>query len=117
MSKKKRKQSPLPNVRRGAATVRRAAQPSDPEAASDLTHIAEALRPLAIPCSSLNYDPDNARLHSEENIDAIMKSLAEFGQDQPLVVQRQGMIVRKGNGRLKAARRLGWEWIAGFVVD
>jgi DNA modification methylase len=46
-----------------------------------------------------------------------MKSLAEFGQDQPLVVQRQGMIIRKGNGRLKAALRLGWEWIAAFVVD
>src|SRR5262245_60321700 len=46
-----------------------------------------------------------------------MKSLAEFGQDQPLVVQKQGMIVRKGNGRLKAALELGWEWIAAFVVD
>jgi DNA modification methylase len=56
-------------------------------------------------------------LHSDENIDAIMKSLAEFGQDQPLVVQKQGMIVRKGNGRLRAALRLGWKWIAAFVVD
>jgi hypothetical protein len=46
-----------------------------------------------------------------------MKSLAEFGQDQPLVVQKQGMMVRKGNGRLKAALQLGWEWIAAFVVD
>jgi DNA modification methylase len=83
----------------------------------DLSHIAEPLRPLATRCSSLNFDPDNARLHSEENIEAIMKSLQEFGQDQPLVAQRQGMIVRKGNGRLLAARRLGWEWIAALVVD
>jgi len=83
----------------------------------DLSHIVEALRPLAVPCSSLNFDPDNARLHSEENIEAIMKSLAEFGQDQPLVVQKQGMIVRKGNGRLQGALRLGWKWIAAFVVD
>lgn len=83
----------------------------------DLSHIAEALRPLAIMCSSINFDPDNARLHSEENIDAIMKSLSQFGQDQPLVVQKQGRIVRKGNGRLLAAQRLGWEWIAALVVD
>jgi DNA modification methylase len=83
----------------------------------DLSHIAEPLRPLAIPCVSINFDRDNARLHSDENIDAIMKSLAEFGQDQPLVVQKQGMIVRKGNGRLQAALELGWEWIAAFVVD
>jgi DNA modification methylase len=93
------------------------ARPSEPAAVPDLSHIAEALRPLAVPCSSLNFDSDNARLHSDKNIDAIMKSLAEFGQDQPLVVQKQGMIVRKGNGRLQAARRLGWEWIAAFVVD
>jgi ParB/RepB/Spo0J family partition protein len=84
---------------------------------ADLSHIAEALRPLAVRCSTLNFDPENARLHSDENIDAIKKSLKEFGQDQPLVVQRQGKIVRKGNGRLKAALQLGWEWIAAFVVD
>jgi len=77
----------------------------------------EGLRPLAIRCSSINFDPDNARLHPDENIDAIMKSLSEFGQDQPLVVQRQGMIVRKGNGRLEAAHQLGWKWIAALVVD
>src|SRR5260370_37182682 len=117
MSKKTRKDHPEPGARREEATVRRTGQTSDPETAPDLLHIAEALRPLAIPCSSLNPDPDNARLHSEENIEAIMKSLAEFGQDQPLVVQKQGMIVRKGNGRLEAARRLGWEYIAAFVVD
>jgi DNA modification methylase len=90
---------------------------SQPVAMPDLSHIAEALRPLAIRCSSLNPDPDNARLHSDENIQSIMESLAAFGQDQPLVVQEQGMIVRKGNGRLVAAQRLGWEWIAALIVD
>jgi DNA modification methylase len=88
-----------------------------PKNAPNLAHIVEALRPLAVRCDALNPDPDNVRLHPEENIVAIMKSLEEFGQDQPLVVQRQGMIVRKGNGRLLAARRLGWEWIAALVVD
>src|SRR5260370_39516865 len=57
------------------------------ENAPNLTHIVEALRPLAIRCDALNLDPDNVRLHPEENIEAIMKSLEEFGQDQPLVVQ------------------------------
>jgi DNA modification methylase len=91
--------------------------PPGPEQATDLSHIAEPLRRLAVPCVSLHFDPDNARSHPAENIEAIMKSLAQFGQDQPLVVQKQGMIVRKGNGRLRAALRLGWEWIAAFVVD
>jgi hypothetical protein len=84
---------------------------------AELSHIAEPLRRLAIPCSSIHLDPNNARLHSDKNIDAIMKSLAEFGQDQPVVVQKQGMIARKGNGRLLAAKRLGWKWIAALVVD
>jgi hypothetical protein len=91
--------------------------PPKPEQAADLSHIAEPLRRLAVPCAVLRFDPDNARSHPEANIDAIVKSLAQFGQDQPLVVQKQGMIVRKGNGRLRAALRLGWQWIAAFVVD
>src|SRR5438094_7918358 len=77
MSKETKKQPPKPNARGGEARVCRMAPTSDPEIVPDLSHIAEALRPLAIPCSSLNPDPDNARLHSEENIEAIMKSLAE----------------------------------------
>ncbi|HEV2949384.1 MAG TPA: hypothetical protein VGX70_18560 [Gemmataceae bacterium] len=58
-------------------------------AVSHLAHIAEALRPLAIRCSELNLDPENVRLHPEKNLEAIMRSLEQFGQDQPLVVQRQ----------------------------
>jgi DNA modification methylase len=96
--------------RRSPSVLRRRTIPN-------LEHIAESLRPLAVRCSFLNLDPDNARLHPDENIECIMKSLTTFGQDQPLVVQKQGMIVRKGNGRLLAARRLGWEWIAALVVD
>jgi len=33
------------------------------------------------------------------------------------VVQRSGMIVRAGNGRLAAAKALGWTHIAAVVVD
>jgi hypothetical protein len=33
------------------------------------------------------------------------------------VVQRQGMIVRAGNGRVLAARELGWTHLACVVVD
>lgn len=83
----------------------------------DLSHIAEPLRALAVSIDTLVPDPENARLHPEENLDAIVRSLDRFGQDQPLVVQRQGMIVRKGNGRLAAAKRLGWKSIAAVIVD
>jgi len=88
-----------------------------PKDAPDLSHIVEGLWPLARPIAELHPDPVNARLHGEDNIVAIMNSLRRFKQDQPVVVQKQGMIVRKGNGRLLSALRLGWTHIAAVVVD
>ena len=80
-------------------------------------HIAEPLRHLAVPIESLALDPANARRHDQKNIDAIKGSLARWGQRFPLVVQKQGMVVRAGNGRMVAARALGWTHIAVLVVD
>src|SRR6185369_10855580 len=80
-------------------------------------HIAPPLRSLALPIASLNLDPANARTHDEANLAAIKGSLSRFGQRLPLVVQQQGMIVRAGNGRLMAAKELGWTHVAAVVVD
>ena len=82
-----------------------------------LHYIAESLRPLAIEISKLIPDQANARKHNEKNMDAIVASLSRFGQRSPIVVQRQGMIVRAGNGRLEAAKRLSWSHIAAVIVD
>lgn len=80
-------------------------------------YIAESLRPLAVPIDTLMPDAANARRHSERNLEAIKASLARFGQRAPIVVQRDGMIVRAGNGRLEAAKSLGWTHIAAVIVD
>lgn len=82
-----------------------------------LSYIAEALQPLAVPIGSVNVDPANARRHPERNLDAIKSSLARWGQRAPIVVQREGMVVRAGNGRVVAAKALGWTHIAALVVD
>lgn len=82
-----------------------------------LTHIAPGLRQLAIPIDKVSLDPANARLHPEKNLAAIESSLKRFGQRMPIVVQKQGMVVRAGNGRVTAARKLGWTHIAAVVVD
>lgn len=65
----------------------------------------------------LTFDPDNARLHPEENDAAIRDSLSRYGQLKPLVVRRDGMTVVAGNGTLAAARGLGWRELACNVVD
>lgn len=80
-------------------------------------HIAEPIRHLAIPITSVVLDPSNARKHGDRNIEAIKASLAKFGQRAPIVVQRDGMVVRSGNGRLLAAKALGWAEIAATIID
>src|SRR4051812_7753566 len=87
------------------------------EAPANLDYIAQPLRALALPIASVQLDPANARTHDEKNLAAIKGSLARFGQRLPLVVQRQGMIVRAGNGRVLAAKELGWTHVACVVVD
>lgn len=81
-------------------------------------YIHKALRGMAVPVESLTLDLENAVTHDQRNIEMIMRSMSKFGQDVPLVVQQSGdkLIVRKGNGRLKAAIELGWESIAVIVV-
>ena len=58
----------------------------------------------------LKYDPKNSRHHSKESIDAIKKSLQTFGQQKPIVVNSQNVVLA-GNGILEAARGLLWEKI------
>lgn len=83
-----------------------------------MTHnVHEALAPLLVPVGTLTPDPENARQHSEGNIEAIKTSLTRFQQRKPIVVKKDGMIVTAGNGTLTAAKQLGWTHIAAVVVD
>lgn len=66
--------------------------------------------------SDLSNDPANARKHNDKNIDAIIASLRRFGQQKPIVIDRNN-IVRAGNGTLEAARRLQWESIDCVVTS
>ena len=85
----------------------------------DLSHIAEALRPLAVPVSELTFMIGNPRTHDAANLTAIKGSLAQFGQLEPLVVNRrpQPPVVLGGNGRLQAALELGWTYLAVCYVN
>lgn len=62
---------------------------------------------VRVPIDSLVPDPENARFHPEENLEAIRRSIARFGQVSPLVVHNESSIVVSGNGTLEAMRRLG----------
>ena len=50
----------------------------------------------------------NAKKHSKHQIEILAKSLDEFGWQQPLVIDRGGVIIA-GHGRYEAAKLLGFE--------
>jgi len=58
----------------------------------------------------LTPDPSNVRTHDERNLTAIKGSLRRFGQQKPIVVDSQGIVIA-GNGTLTAAKDLGWTHI------
>ena len=63
-----------------------------------------------IEIKTLDLDPANVRRHSEKNLGAIRSSLKRFGQQKPIVVNEDGVVIA-GNGTLTAARDLGWQSI------
>jgi hypothetical protein len=103
--KRKRRRRPAPEA---------CSPKSEARGLKEWERISPALMPLGIPIGQLHAAPDNARRHPDRNIEAIMASLAKFGQQAPAVyVLRAGKkIVIKGNGLLAAAKSLGWTRLA-----
>ncbi len=75
------------------------------------------LRRLAVAIGKPIFDPMNARLHPEPNMQAIMLSMARYGQRTPIVINKRTGHVLKGNGSLAALRRLGWSKVAAVWAD
>ena len=65
---------------------------------------------------SLKYDPNNVRLHTDRNVEAVKASYARFGQQRPILISEDGVVVA-GNCQLAAARALGWEEIQVQVTS
>jgi DNA modification methylase len=49
----------------------------------------------------------NAKKHPKKQIEQIANSIKEFGMNQPIVVDKQGVII-VGHGRFEACKHLGW---------
>lgn len=79
--------------------------------------IAESLKSLATPLDKLIPLPGNPRVG---NIESIMSSYREFGQQKPVVIRPNDdgtATVIAGNHQVEAARRLGWTHIAAVPMD
>lgn len=78
--------------------------------------INPSLNPLIVDISGLTPDPKNPRLHSDQNITAIKNSLSRFGQQKPIVISKDQIVIA-GNGTFESAKQLGWTKIAVLVFD
>ena len=77
---------------------------------TSLQGVVRGLEVERVEVASLVKDPANVRRHSEKNLEAIKGSLARFGQQKPIVVGADGVVIA-GNGTLAAAQSLGWSMI------
>lgn len=86
---------------------------------AEFPYIAPSLRPLAAPISSVRLNKKNVRSHSPEQLAVIAESLRRFGFRQVVNVRRSpaGLVCQAGEGRLLAARSLGWTHAPLLVND
>src|ERR1700739_1791299 len=63
--------------------------------------------------------PEDARVHSPEDIDSRAESMAKEGQLQNILLSKEGdkLVLVYGHGRLLSAQKLGWEKIRADVKE
>lgn len=60
-----------------------------------------------LPLSELRKPKENSRIHPDKQIREIMRSVEQFGQIRPIVIDEDN-IMWAGNGLYEALTRLGW---------
>jgi hypothetical protein len=71
-----------------------------------LNHLKEKLKITYHDINELNLDESNTRQHDRRNINAIKKSIQEFGIRKPIVVDEDTKTIWAGNGVYIAANEL-----------
>lgn len=72
---------------------------------------------VQVPIDELHPDPRNPRKISADELDALTRSLREFGFVQPVIARHDDHVVIGGHQRLVAARRLGLKTVPTIFVD
>lgn len=69
-----------------------------------------------IPISDLKPYENNAKIHTKKQIDQIIKSIQDFGFNDPIAVDENNMII-EGHGRLLALQQMGWTEVECIRLD
>lgn len=78
---------------------------------------AKAVTIEQVPIGALRPDPFNPRRISDAELEALTRSLQEFGFVDPVIARRADKTVVGGHQRLLAARRLGYTEVPVVFVD
>jgi len=68
------------------------------------------------PLASLHPDPKNARQHSKRQITQIAKSIASFGFNAPVLIDKDNKVLA-GHGRVLACQKLGWQEVPTIQLE
>src|SRR5450759_2986870 len=79
--------------------------------------LSSALTVEQVPIDQLRPDPANPRRLGEDELDALERSIRQFGFVQPVLVRREDSTVIGGHQRLVAARRLGMATVPVTYLD
>ena len=69
-----------------------------------------------IPIDEIKPYEKNAKIHTDEQIEQIKKSIKEFGMNDPIGIWRDNIII-EGHGRLMACKELGMEEVPVIRLD
>lgn len=70
-----------------------------------------------LPVTALKPYERNARKHRDLDVDAIVKSIQEFGFDDPIGIWSADNLIVEGHGRLMAAKKLGMKTVPCIRLD
>src|SRR5271157_1084319 len=70
-----------------------------------------------VPIGDLRPDPVNPRRISDQELEALTRSIREFGLVDPIIARREDKTVIGGHQRLLAARKLGYTTVPVVFVD
>src|SRR5207249_9283526 len=100
---------------RPSAGVHFFALPREP--GGQMSPAATDLQIVQVPIDELHPDPANPRKIGDAELDALTRSMREFGFVQPVIARRDDQVVIGGHQRLVAARRLGMTSVPVIYVN
>ena len=70
-----------------------------------------------IPIDDLKPYENNAKIHTDEQIEQIKNSIKEFGMNDPIAIWGKDNIIIEGHGRLMACKQLGFDEVPIIRLD